>query len=213
MIGQTSPVNFKSTPLHHVNIRKVENGATVGFEKMMFSKLDNGDSTDRVAVKFIGQNWVGAPYAKLFDEWFNEKPLTKSIEPRHYAVELLDKGKDLAEKIQGLLRVKIENYSHGKNLDVSLIQSHPDLLYTSKYKKRSLAGFGEVMLGECFKIAKKENAGTLVISSTNDEFYDKTFERAKIKIWNTSINSGGVFRIEKSEFDKYINYVNEKYKM
>jgi len=71
------------------------------------------------------------------------------------------------------------------------------------------------MLGEIFNSAKNAHANNVTFYSDNKGFYKKTFKDAKIKLVNGKNYSPSncYFVINEKDFDKYINYCKEKYKI
>lgn len=84
--NQSNSLNFTSTPVHSVNLKKLTNGAENGFIKAVYSKLSPEDLNDSVAINELKATW-DVPH-KLMDEFSREFNL--SIKSHEYnAIEMI----------------------------------------------------------------------------------------------------------------------------
>lgn len=203
-------INFTSTPIHYVNLKKLTNGVEDGFVKAVFSKLNPSDKKDIDAIIQINQDW---DEEYLVSEYCGD--FIRNISPdinQYHAIELLE-NKDLGDKIVGLVKYYFKNYGNKENLHLSWLITNPKAKFISRDEKREIKGVGEILLGETFNKAKEHKALGLEFSYGNDSFYKKTFENAGINIINgkTFNPSDKEFYVETEDFDKYINYCQNKY--
>jgi len=207
---QNNRVNFTSTPLHPVNLRKFTNGAQDGFVKAVFSKLDPNNLEDLAALKEIETNADSEKSAilRMLCGFF---PYNCFQNDQYHCLELVGEG-SLAQRIVGLLNTT-PGLGDKKAYVGKLIATVPRFKYGKD--DRGIKGVGEVMLGETFNLAKKGGFERLSFDSTKNPFYDETFRTAKVNVQEREISGWDSARniiIPKTEFDKYINYCEDKYK-
>lgn len=202
-------ISFKSNPLGNVHLRKVKNGVVQGSKEMVFSELSQIDKVDIQAIKEIGETWKRPDLSlpKAYSQMFLGDEVSPDI--KYYAIESPHKNKKLSDKIVAFM--KLNFYPEDENLELAIVQSHPDLMLQDK-KERSLKGCGEILLGKTFDFAKQNKTKTVQIGSSNNAFYYKTFKDAKVDFHSFLRGNIRDFIIFDKEFDKYINYINQKYR-
>ena len=207
--NQNNNVNFTSTPIHSVNLKKLTNGAEDGFVKAVFSKLDPNDINDSLAIHELKATW-DVPY-NLMDEFSREFNL--SIKSHEYnAIEMVGEA-PLYKRIVGL----ICSNSYSRNNEIistgRVLITKPEL--SKKSDARSVKGVGEMLLGKAFYQAKLAKSKEFKFDSSATDFYEKTFADAKIRIIKgvNFFQEGGNdrFVIGEKDFDKYINWCQQKY--
>lgn len=200
-------ISFKSNPVHNVHLRNTQGG----YVKAVFSELNPKKAVDIDAVKQIQNTWKNAPQAEVFCSMFLDNSSKGS---KYYALELFDKKQNLGDKILGLLVVDSYKDNFKKIFDLVAVQTKPDNKYCSLDIKRDVKGIGEVLLLESFRFAKKQKEDFLRVASSNNPFYLKSFNDAKIVFEEARMGLGASnFFIDKTNFDKYINYGRNKYKI
>lgn len=209
ILNQNNNIKFTSTPLYHVNLKRVGNNAD-GFERAIISKLNPYDKIDDSAIKNIRnhlihnemyerQHCVGTDFCEEFEDHFLDMA-------NFNAIELIN-NEELSKKIIGLV-------SFYKNLSgkmrLKLLFTMPNCQNANQ--KRKIKGIGEIALGNVFNQAKELNAKEITIDSSNSavKFYEKTFKKAGI---NPKLQKGQSFIIKNNDFEKYLNYIKNEYKI
>ena len=204
-ISTNNSVNFTSTPLHYVNLRKVTNGAEDGFVRAVFTKLNPKDlEGDCLAVDKIKDTWMGT---SLRDNFAGAFKFFKAESNHYNAIELVGNN-NLGDRIVGLAKSSVEL---GRMLKLSLLLIKPEMSRINY--KRSINHIGELMLGEMFNKAKQLNVSKLELESAEDDFYIKVLEKAGIELTPEKYDSiNHKFHIPVEDFDKYINWCQSEYK-
>jgi len=208
IVNRTNNLNFKSIPIHSVNIKNADNTLS----KAVFSKLNPLDYIDRHAVEQIKNTWDDEYLCatELFREDFFSKNANECM---FHALEL--PGTDKLEK--RILGLSESSFDCDKSLYLDLIFINPSQKRGSEQKK--FKNLGEVLLASVFNIARKNDSSKLQFSSVNNGFYYKTFQDAKIKTVEMPLATGphkqmfSDFIIGKTQIKKYIMYCQKKFNM
>jgi len=161
--NQKNSVNFTSTPIHYVNLKKVTNGVEDGFIKAVFTKLNPNDlEGDCLAIEKIKETWKENDMAEKFAGIFK---FFKSDLNFYNALELVGNN-NLDERIVSLVKSSIEG---GRTLKLSILLSKPEL--SRENIQRPIKNVGELMLGEIFNKAKQLQVSRLEFESAEDAFY------------------------------------------
>lgn len=230
MTGMVSnSVNFGSTPLHQVNLRK---GDGSGFVRAVVSELDPKCEEDFLALSQVAKDWNAGFFVGKILNFFEacrgsltshqnnpelQDWIVKNNPQTYYAVELLHEA-PLHEKIAGLLMATFKrNTLHNcRNLDLSLLQVRPDIMYQDGVDNsaRRIKGVGEVLVGQVFRHAKESAAPSITITSSNDYFYYETFKKSGVEMIDDRLyDYTAPFTIKSGEFDKYLGYTEQKYQI
>ena len=207
---QKNNLSFTSVPIHKVSLQKVTKRAENSYANAVFSKLDPLDSGDVVALEKIKNVWGHG--SRLVTSIWESFTTEVAGQCQFNAIEL-KKNRSLDEKIVGLVKSIFLQDGDKKNLYLWSIITKPE--FGNKNPNRTIKGVGECMLGEIFNSAKHSNANNVTFYSDNKGFFKKTFEDAEIKLVNGKNYTprNGHFVINEKDFDKYINYCKEKYKI
>lgn len=198
---------FTSTPIHYVKLKKITNGVENGFVKAVFSKLNQADEKDRIAIQQVQDIWGKKEFIanSCCENFFKEQ----SPETQTYnCIELISNA-PLGERIIGLAKSLTLDLGKTKIYHLSWLASKLKL----DNPERGIKGVGEVLLGEVFNKAKNKKM-PLEFTSSNDSFYFKTFKNAGLDFVEDEElfeMGNGLFTIQKRDFDKYINYCQKKY--
>ncbi|MEI8377056.1 MAG: hypothetical protein WCF95_00805 [bacterium] len=205
-VGINNP-NFKSNPINNVHLRNSQGG----YVKAVFAELDKKNPKDVEGIKSISNLWKHAKYITTYCNKFLIPDLEENA--RYFSLELMGNGETLAEKTIGLLKLKFENLVHMKTMHISVLQAKPDIMFKDVNQTRPIKGIGEVLMGETFKLAGNKGFGKIEISSTNDDFYYRSFKNANLSLYQEEkfYNNFDIIEVYKQNFDKYINYINKKY--
>lgn len=200
---QNNNINFKSTPIHKIKLFKVSNEKVCGTVDAVISKLNSSDYYD---IEKIKNNWD----SDLIDSFtYNFGVNCKVKNNNFYAIELINQ-EPLSKKIVGLMydETKVNDDEY---LKLNYILTHPQ--FNKKVKNRELKGIGEILFYKAFSDAKITKANKLDFVSINNGFYNNTFNNAKIGFTdkNKYYPLKHKYSIDKSSFDKYLNYCKEKY--
>jgi len=200
--SQNNNINFTSTPLHTVNMEKINQKLQTGVDKVIISRLNPTDDIDRAAI------------AKIKNEWEDKKDVLKdfcgSFE-RSYSQDetffALEHANDnpLSERLIGV------SNSH------SVDEEH-HLAYLFVNPKLQKQNFGKILLTFVLSQVKKQNLEEFTVHSTNNPFYLKVFKQAKI-IFNKGESGykknppplGTDFWVEREDCEKYLDHMKKKY--
>lgn len=205
ILARTNDINFKSTPVHMVNVRNAKTGELI---PAIFSKLNPYDYHDVKAIKKIEQDWANCWLIPDFcDRFF------KGRDDSFCAIELISQ-KALAQKIIGLTSYSSDSFGLYK------LMTKPALSDKNK-ETRKIKNIGEVLLGAIFNQFKIRESNIIGFSSFEDAsgFYTKIFDKANISgIWMDSerCNDGHIrtrFTLTKEQYEKYIDYWQNEYKI
>lgn len=200
--NQKRGINFTSIPIHNINLKKVTNGVEIGSIKAVFSKLDVNDPKDSEALFEIKELWDDKD--KLVCCMYRHFKI-KTPDNEYFTIELPGNN-SLSDRIIGLANTFYSAKDKVYNL-LNLI-TKPSMQYYTE--ERGIKGVGETLLGEIFQKARENNASNLVFGSLANNFYNKSFDNAKMtnyKIGDSSFR----YTISRDNFDKYIKYCQEKY--
>lgn len=195
-IANDSKINFKSTPVNIVHLKNAKNSPV----KAVFSELEKDDT--KIVTNLVPLWGEKARYIDPISYSF----LGNKVDDPHrfFSLDLLEGNlKNLSEKIVGIAKLK---FLPDSKLKIAAIQARPDCIYSDK-STRNFKGIGENFLSEIFALSKKFNIKNVGLISTNDDFYNNTFFKAGINYHEFD----GFFQIPDKSFDKYINYVKNKY--
>ena len=159
-------------------------------------------------VKEICEKWdASTTLASAFSRSFR---FGKTDGVNFNAIEIVDMENPLG-KIIGLVKSFPKIKINETSLFLQQLITEPTLSKNNGH--RAIKGVGEILLGECFEIAKKMNFSSVDIPSSNNPFYFHTFKEAKIDILEgySFDKKSSEFSIPRKDFDKYINYFREKY--
>lgn len=193
-------VEFKSIPIYQVNVRNADNGLV----KAVFSELKATCEEDKLAIIKIKNSWENS---YLLDGFFEDFKDTFSSDKNFNAIELLGKA-PLGERIIGLVQTQ---FMYANDLFGTYIFSRPDL--KKQVVCRKIKNVGEVLLGSIMKMAKEKNSTHFNFRSSNDSFYYKTFDDAKIQPYVMKGRRLTEFSINSKEMQKYIEYCQNKFKI
>lgn len=200
--SQKNNVSFTSTPIHTITLKKLTNGVENGTIKAVFSKLNPFDIKDIESIEKIKETWSDPE--KLIHSFYRHFKEKKS-DNEFFAIEL-DEKNGLSKTILGLLNTCF--LPKDKMYHLLTINTKPNFIKGRKDKE--IKGIGEIMLGEAIQQAKQKKVDSFNFISLADNFYDHTFEKAKLK-FHKSENSYAHYIIESEDFDKYIEYCEKKY--
>jgi len=203
---QKNNVNFTSTPIHDVNLKRIADGANI---PAVFTRLSIKNDEDLNAVTQIKNKWPKVH--QIITCFCNEFCKPQTYDADYFAIELKNNTPFLSEKIVGLFKsIKIKN-GDKERVYLSRIFSKPEHMRDNE--TRTIKGIGEVLLAETFNLAKKIKATCLDFHSDNDAFYFRTFEKAKIKIepGENFDPKNHDFHFSEKYFDQYIDYCKKEY--
>ncbi len=208
ILPQNNTINFTSTPIQPIILKEMKDGIEVGTVKAMLTRLDPWTSEDKTAIEQIQKKWKDKQ--KLLDI-IKKNFSKKNGSDEFYAIEKPE-SETLAEKIVGLLGVKIMQNEFQNQLYLSAIMTKPKL--SSRASNGSLKGIGETLFRQCFVSAKTNHANRVNFVSYDDKFYTNTLKNAGVdlsdpKKYNPKENK---FFIPKEDYDKYITSIDKKYK-
>lgn len=202
---QKSPY-FKSTPICRVNVKNAKTGELI---PAVFSKLNQKDpfDIDTVALEKINASWK-SPEAACICTAF-----PKNYDNRNYYCIELPGKKSLSRRIIALAETDTDTWT--KTMDMRYIAVRPSLSKEGEIRrKRPIKSIGEVFFGMIINQAKKQNANCLYFYSVNNDFYEKVLEKTKIYAANCHLdNDQDDFWIRNNYFDKYLDYISNKYKI
>lgn len=204
-IGVNNP-NFKSTPIQNVHLRNAQGG----YVKAVFTELDQKNIEDIEGIRNISTLWKNADYGKTYCKHFLTSNIDNNV--RYFSLEF-EHGKNLAERILGLLKLRFSKNLNTGKMDISLLQTKPEIMYTDYEQNRAIKGVGETLLSAAFVLAKNKKISRIDIVSTNDYFYYNSFKKAGLDLNEEDkmyYNIGDI-EIHNKDFDKYIDYINKKY--
>lgn len=169
-----------------------------------FVEYDPLNPNDITEIEDFGRIWkFKAPYIQIIVESFKtlSKPENYNNGIHFYGLED-EYGHPLA--IAKVLDIPAEESSkEGAKVYISYIQSDPEQSCTSPMRKYK--GVGETLVSEIVQSAKKINANAIELTSTNEFFWESSGFFKNIN--NKRISEK---RLEKANFDKYIDYVESK---
>lgn len=202
--NRNNSVNFTSTPIHYVNLKKVTNGIEDGFVKAVFSKLNPNDKEgDCLAIEKIKETWKENDMAEKFAGIFK---FFKSDLNFYNALELVGNN-NLDERIVSMVKSSVEG---GRTLKLSILLSKPELF--KENIQRPMKNVGELMLGEIFHKAKQLQVSRLEFESAEDAFYIHVFDKVGIELTGDKYNPvKHKFSLPKEDFDKYLKYIQKEY--
>lgn len=208
VLNQNNNIAFKSVPIHHVNVRNAKTGELI---PAMFSKLIPSDPKDYEAISRLSESWEKDSFEifETFCKHFLGKHHAQPTDKQYRCIELLGNEK-LDERIIGISETKTEKFG---NLHGAFLFVKPELNATNP--KRTIKGIGEVLNAEVFDLAKKLKAPFIDFQSSDDVFYRATFKPMGVIAHEKSdgISDLTLFVIDEKEFDKYLNYMSDKYKI
>lgn len=210
---ENNNLNFKSTPVHYVNLKRVEGGLT----QAVFSKLNPNNSVDKKALSYVLRTWEDSPIIE--DIYTNFTNYTNTSNSEYYAIELPG-NESLGKRIAGLAHIiKKQDCDSDKmfqKLEISEIAVNPKFKHnrlTSPYKN-----IGEVILGTIFNIAQQSKVAFVEFSSICDDFYNRTFKDARVtckrRLEGSRYYAGHRvkrFKILSEKFEKYIAYCRKEF--
>lgn len=214
-IIQRQNINFTSTPIHNVNLRKVTNGKEDGFISAVFSKLNLGDTEDKTALWHIQNTWdESEKKSKAVANTICKHFLAKKQERQadYFCLELENK-ESLGNRIIGLMELQPEKHDSKDVLYLSLLTTKPDFIH--KKENRTIKGIGEILVGEAINQAKKGNHSRLDIWAEDKGFFARIFEKTKIdleKILTRSNRDWDEYEIKREHFQQYLKECEKNYK-
>ena len=209
-ISAQNKTAFGSKSLHLVKIPK--NGVLMESKQIIakFTKLDQDNLEDINKVKAIWKEWTKSEFlASMFCRSFLSNINKKNIE--YFAVELQEKAKPFCDRVLGVFNGEINKGKY----ELLLLITNPE--FASKNKARQLKSIGKIMLLEAVQQAKNHSAKSLNILSAENQFYNNIFGKVGLKNYDQNIvqdeMEGQIFKIEENEFDRCINYLENRFKL
>lgn len=207
---QKQNINFTSTPINPVYLKKIHDEKVTGKLRVTLSKLNSRDKEDKVAITKITSYWQLEENEKqLLKDFFKDFKSPKTDE--HFLCLEVKNEDSLDKRIIGLMKYEKEKYPTFQNIHLSYLITKPE--FSKANTERTLKGIGEILLGKMFYLANKINASNINFRSSDNKFYITSFEKAGIEsgfLGNTL--SFGNFSLKNSSFEKYFRYIEKKYK-
>lgn len=192
--------SFGKILLNNVQIKKADNS----FECGNFVEYETNNKNDRWQISELRTEWgEKSKYihniANSFEECYLRFVLSQKISNSHFYGLENKQGDTLA-----LAKVTKEDNSQNTRFDINYIQTSPKEIFTSKQKRFN--GLGKNLVCNIVKLAKDKDISSIKLISANEPFWKKSGYFKKI---------GGTFdkptrELDKTNFDNYINYVEEK---
>lgn len=207
---QNNSVNFKSNPLYHVNLKKVENKVEVGVQRALFSMLSPKEKIDEQAIEEISEHLrkddtIGRRFC---NDFFNKQ----SDQYDDFAIEK-EGDEPLSKKIMGFAR----SFVNEEDYHLSYLFIKPE--FQKENPNRNLKDVGKTMMAIIFNKAKTLKLQRVTFNSYCDKFYLKILEDAHIQLnhgksyfiksdfdeWGTD------FFIHRDDCKKYLKYMKNEY--
>lgn len=199
--NQKQNIQFTSTPIHYLDLIKMENGIEKGIVKAAFSKLDlKKDKATMEALKKASSK-ENLHFQLCCNNFLNPNPAKE----KYYAIELVG-NESLDKRILGLA----ECYQ-GKNgqLEVSLLAAKSECMKNNP--QRTFKNTGVALLSAIYKIAKKTKAVEVKIPSGNDKFYSNIYDNSCTKYYLDRVLH--CFYVANNQFDNFISFCNKNFSL
>lgn len=199
---RNNKINFTSTPLHAVNMEKINQKLQTGVDKVIISRLNPVDDVDRAAIAKIKNKWEDKK--DVLKDFCNNFENIHCRNEEFFALEHVN-DKPLAERLIGVAN------SHA-------IDDEYHLSYLFVNPKLQKQNFGKILLTFVLNQVKKKNLEGFTVYSTNNPFYLKVFRQAKI-IFNKgestyekmSPQCGTDFWVKGDDCKKCLDQMKKKY--
>ncbi len=192
--------NFGAVKLDAVHLLEKNKKNIYKPVKANFYELETNCKKDIKLMKKLQRIWgKKTEYADaVCDSFLSQKDYTS----RYFMIQTTESKK----KITNIMQTEIDSGNFENPIfEVKYLQSAPDI---ANMLEPAVKGSGEVAMYEAVKMAQKGNWNSLVLFSSNNNFYNKLGLQ---KIYD--IGHLGLFAITKENFAEFINKIKTKYKL
>ena len=195
----TSNPAFGAVRVDKVKLLKNKGNGTYKAIKANILELDPYNAKDKKIINKLRTDWKRTEYTHtICDNFFNQKNKTD----RFFAIQTKSGFK---KQITNLMQIDAAFDEAVKKIKICIkyLQSAPNI---ANQLTPEVKGSGEVALYEAVKIANKNNAKSVFLFSTNDNFYEKAGLNKEFEIANCSL-----FNLSEEKFANFLNRVKTKY--
>ncbi len=166
---KTKQIAFKSIPLYKVNVKRLMPNDKYQLVPAYFSELDPRSPLDKEAVRSLKRKYESSTkyftrMTDVFLEGWNDFY-------SNYVIETVDEAGRLGDRITSLMLTYKPTINHkNEPFGIAFLESIPTIYNSSK---PSIKGSGELSVYGAAKIADKYGYNSVMLTSTNDSFYDK----------------------------------------
>jgi len=208
---QRNNITFGATTLYPIRIKKVIKGGYRNV-KAYFEELSTQSKIDKKCVQEIQFAWRLAKskhnyISDIASIFKNDCNLYNIPEYKYFITRLASQNGKISKKIASIIAVKFDNKK--RKVILEYIQS------ASQVKKKTevphVKGAGELAILGLIKYAKEHGFKKIVLSSTNDSFYDKLgFKKIPKRISKYATDDSD-YTLTFSKFESFIRKISEKY--
>ncbi len=200
--------SFSSISLYGINAIKEGQDGRKSYVPASFSRISPEDHCDYFTMVELGNRLVqGDRYGAQICFNFRNKP---PKEVNFFAIETEERGVPQKDKIISLAQVNIYDnrlqnpyYPNKHYMEIALIQSMKNIP-CSRFS--DVKGGGELCLYGLVRLAKERNLDYVVLSSTNNAFYDHLEFGEKYNFCNSTM-----FKLHKESYDEFLAKIEKKY--
>lgn len=186
-------------------------------ESVNFVEYEPTDNDDFIQINKIENSWKTARFIEQIAKNFRDSCMqifaNDSLHPccnRYYGIETKDG--DTLSIAETFDYSKLETHNDNDNfLEINYIQTNPrDKYLPDKASKKRYKGLGEALVCEIVKLACTQKQNLINITSANEGFWKKSTLFKEIG-GDDNDDCGEIERVLlQSDFDEYINYVEDK---
>lgn len=194
---KSNPVNFTSRHIMDVNLKRRTTKRPLGAQ---VAQLNFTPEDDKLIFN-LGCFWAKTEFIHPITDFYHKKG-----KKQFYVIAMGNNSEIKAKDVKSILQIEDTTIKNKKVCKVDFVQAAPEI---ADNEKSSVRGAGEVALYVAVRHAKEEGCKQVVLTSTNNDFYEKIgFEMGAKKDLFSSICP---YYLDEKDFDWFLEKTEKKY--